>query len=65
MTSTAAPIVIVGSGLAGYTATREFRQQDKDTHFSADDGTWPGFAVMGTATSQKQALAACIAALLA
>lgn len=35
------------------------------SHFSAEDGTLLGFAVMGSATSQKQALAARIAALLA
>jgi rubredoxin-NAD+ reductase len=35
------------------------------SHFTGDDGALLGFAVMGTATSQKQALAVRIAALLA
>lgn len=39
--STEAPIVIVGTGLSGYTLAREFRKQDKDTPIlmvTADDG---------------------------
>ena len=35
------PIVILGSGLAGYTVAREFRKLDKETALtvlSADDG---------------------------
>lgn len=31
MTATSAPVVIIGSGLAGYGVAREFRRQDKDT----------------------------------
>lgn len=39
--STTAPIVIVGTGLSGYTLAREFRKQDKETPIvmvTADDG---------------------------
>ena len=39
--NTEAPIVIVGTGLSGYTLAREFRKQDKDTPImmvTADDG---------------------------
>lgn len=40
--STAAPIVIVGTGLSGYTLAREIRKQDRDTAIvmvTADDGS--------------------------
>ena len=39
--STQAPLVIVGTGLSGYTLAREFRKQDKETPIvmvTADDG---------------------------
>jgi rubredoxin-NAD+ reductase len=45
--------------------TNELSEDGCVSHFSAEDGTLLGFAVMGTATSQKQTLAARMAALLA
>ena len=53
------PLAAVGSW------TTELSADGCASHFIADDGTLLGFAVMGSATSQKQTLAARIAALLA
>ncbi|MFN2309666.1 MAG: NAD(P)/FAD-dependent oxidoreductase [Gammaproteobacteria bacterium] len=51
------PIVIIGTGLAGYTAAREFRKLDQDTPlvlFSADDGGYYSKPMLSNALAQHK-----------
>ncbi len=62
-----APIVVVGSGIAGYGVAREFRTLDSERPLvihmawrraaSTARGALTGFALVGAATARKQALA--------
>ena len=58
--SSAAPIVIVGSGLAGYSLAREFRKLDTDTPLmliTADDGTSYSKPMLSTGFSKGKTAA--------
>ena len=49
------PVVIVGSGYAGYSVAREFRRRDKETHLlvlTADDGHFYSKPSLSEALSQ-------------
>ncbi len=49
------PIIIIGTGLAGYTLAKELRKLDKDTPlvmFSADDGTFYSKPMLSNALAQ-------------
>ena len=51
------PIVIVGTGLAGYTVAREFRKRDQDTPlvlFSADDGGYYSKPMLSNALAHNK-----------
>ena len=51
------PIVILGTGLAGYTAAREFRKLDQDSSlalFSADDGSYYSKPMLSNALAQNK-----------
>lgn len=51
------PVVIIGSGLAGYTLAREFRKLDKDTPLiiiTADEGVFYSKPMLSNALAQKK-----------
>ncbi|MDH5229644.1 MAG: FAD-dependent oxidoreductase [Gammaproteobacteria bacterium] len=55
--SASQPIIIVGSGLAGYTLAREFRKLNQDSHLSivtADDGVFYSKPMLSNALTAKK-----------
>jgi rubredoxin-NAD+ reductase len=58
MTQDAAkPLIIIGSGLAGYTLAREFRKRDQDTPLqiiSADDGSFYSKPMLSNAIARQK-----------